>query len=213
MDNFTPALSLALGFTVAERSALDDDNTDFQHLASTQAALENFSTAWRQYRISLTEDAVGTVTPVFPNENFSAVPVGVPAGIFQRLIEAVDKIRAANAYTDEIGANLGIVPQSPTPVAEGDLKPVIKVEADPMGGYKFIANVTRLGQPAYKLQIQRKGSSTWEDAIVATSNPTPVTVTPQTPGEPERILVRAVLYKGSVAIGQPSDPAFVTVEE
>src|SRR5687767_15961149 len=89
MDNFTPALSLSLGFTAAERSAMEDDNTDFQSIAATQLALDSFAAAFRQFRISKTEDPVGTPTPVFPPENFAAPPVGVAAGIFQRLIQNV----------------------------------------------------------------------------------------------------------------------------
>ena len=58
---------------------------------------------------------------------------------------------------------------------------------------------------------QREGSSTWTDAGVSTSSSIEYTVVPTTPGQPERILVRAILFKGSEAIGQPSDPTYVTV--
>ena len=112
MDNFTPALSLLLGFTAPERSALDDDNTDFQHIASTRAAVDNFVAAWRQYRISLCEDPVGTPTPVFPNENFSAVPVGVPRAL--RAGAAVRPHRLPRRRGRTVIARQGFPPTRPT---------------------------------------------------------------------------------------------------
>ena len=60
------------------------------------------------------------------------------------------------------------------------------------------------------MQIQRKGSETWQDAAFATNNPVEVTITPTTAGQPERILVRAILLKNNEPVGQPSDPTFVT---
>ena len=210
MDKLTPALATSLGFSVAERSAMEDDNSDFQQLAQMQSNADTFMAAFRQFRISLTEDPVGTATPVFPAESFAAPPVGVPAGIFQRLIQNVDRIRASPNYTDETGASLGIKPATKVPEAEGTLKPAIKVSAAEFG-YKFTANVVRQGQPAFKLQLQREGSSEWTDAVVSTSSSIEYTVVPTTPGQPERILVRAVLYKGTQAVGLPSDPTYVTV--
>ncbi|MBC7901165.1 MAG: hypothetical protein H7070_14060 [Saprospiraceae bacterium] len=65
--------------------------------------------------------------------------------------------------------------------------------------------------PSFKVQIQRQGTTAWLDAAYATNNPVEVTITPAAPGEPERILVRAVLMKNNIAVGQPSDPTYVTV--
>ena len=206
---FVP-LGPSLGFSAAEVTAMQDDQQDFASIAVTQEALDNFSSAFRQFRISVTEDPVGTPLPTFPAVTWTGPPNGVPAGVFQRLIEAVDRIRAHPTYTDEMGANLGIKPAAKVPEIEANLKPTIKVEAAEFA-YKFSANVARQGQPAFKLQIQREGSSDWTDAVVSTSSNIEYTVTPTTPGQPERILVRAILYKGSEAIGQPSDPTYVTV--
>lgn len=72
-------------------------------------------------------------------------------------------------------------------------------------------NVTRLGMEAFKVQVQKNGSETWTDNAFATSNPVEVTITPTTAGQPERVLVRAVLLQKNQPVGQPSDPTFVTV--
>ena len=59
--------------------------------------------------------AIGDPTPAFPANPAFALPEVVPTGIYQRLIELVDRIRSAPAYTDEIGALLGIIPSTPAP--------------------------------------------------------------------------------------------------
>jgi hypothetical protein len=209
------AVGASLGFTAAEIASVQDDNTCFQDLASGFIAAEAFADAIRQYRINVTEGAVGEPTPAFP-AGIDVTPAELrPTGIFQRLIENVDRIRAATAYTDEIGAPLGIMPSSAaagsgSAPSGDDLKPIIKTSAS-FSDYKFSVNVTRLGQEAFKIQIQRPGSDTWTDAAFATSNPCEVVVTPTNPGQPERILVKAILLNHNQPVGQPSDPAFVTV--
>lgn len=209
---FTP-IAISLGFTAAEVTALSQDNEDFQSIATTTVALDAFSKAVREFRISLTEGNIGDPPPVFPTEDFNGPPNNRPAGMFQRLVEAVDRIRAAPAYTDEIGAALGIIPSLSTPGAntpEGLMKPIIKA-SESFSSYKFSVNVTRLGMPGFKVQIQRNGSAPWTDAAFATSNPCEVIITPTTPNQPERILVRAILLSKNLPVGEPSDPTYVTV--
>jgi hypothetical protein len=213
-DNFATQFAIiaaSLGFLPAVVTQVQDDNTCFQGIASGQVELDAFVEAVRQFRIQICEAVIGSPTPAFP-----AAPVITPAeipltGIYQRLIELVDQIRVASAYTPEIGALLGIIPSGgggPTP--EADLKPVIKV-GQSFGDFKFTVNVTRLQQPGFKIQIQRAGESTWTDVAFATKNPCTVTVTPLVPGQPERILVRAILLANNEPVGAPSDPAYVTV--
>ena len=209
VTNLTPISGL-LGITPAEMTSLTQDNQDFQSIAATTLSVETFAAAVRQFRISVTEGNVGDPQPVFPSESFAAPVNDVPAGIFQRLIELVDRIRTAPGYTDEMGAALGIIPQPSGPLNPEDVKPAIKA-SDSFSMYKFTVNVTRMGMPQFKVQLQRDGSTTWQDVAFGTSNPIEVTVTPTTPGQPERVLVRAVLLQKNEPIGQPSDPTFVTV--
>ena len=50
-----------------------------------------------------------------------------------------------------------------------------------------------------------------KDIAFATNNPADVTVIPTTAGQPERILVRAIVLEKNEPVGIPSDPTFVTV--
>lgn len=213
-QNFaTQILAIGVGtlsLPVADVTAVSNDNEDFQSIADTTVAVENFAAAVRAYRITLTEGNTGDPQPVFPSENFSGPPNDRPAGMFERLDNLVKRIRLNPAYTPEIGEALGIVPTTPAPPLFEDLKPVIKA-SESSGGYAFNVNVTRMGMTAFKVQVQRTGEVGYKDAVFATNNPAEVTIVPTTPDQPERILVRAVLLKDNEPVGVPSDPTYVTV--
>ena len=134
----------------------------------------------------------------------------IPTGIFQRISEARERILAHPTYTDEAGAAFQIIGSSPGPVPESSLKPTITV-FDSHSDFTFSADVSRMRQDAFKVQIQRDGESTWADAGFATRNPIEIVVTPVDPAKPERILARAILIKNNQPIGAPSDPVYVTV--
>lgn len=213
-DNFNTqvgGIGLTLGLTAGDITELGEDNGNIQAIASNTVGLEAYSDAMRQYRIIFTEGDIGDTIPDFPaSPTFSVPTPSQPTGAFERLVKLVDRIRASAAYTDEIGALLGILPASTPVTPVEDLKPVLKA-SESVQDYKFTINVTRLGMPGYKVQIQRKGASTWEDVAFATSNPCEVTVAPSNGGDSERILVRAQLIDKNSPVGIPSDPTFVTI--
>jgi hypothetical protein len=204
------AVAASLGFLPADVASVQDDNSVVQFLAQTREAAEAYLKAIRQYINDIRELAIGEPTPAFPADPSFTLPNVVATGINQRLIELVERVLAAPAYTDEIGALLGILPSATGNVVESELKPGISVSQS-ISDFKFSVNLTRLGQPQYKIQIQRSGESAWTDAAFATSNPCVVTITPTTPGQPERIMVRAILMNHNEPIGVPSDIVAVTV--
>lgn len=109
----------------------------------------------------------------------------MPTGMFERLDDLEKRIRVSPSYTNEIGALLGIIVSEPANVVEADLKPVIKASPS------LNVDVTRLGMTAFKVQIQRKGSDSCQDA--------------------NSIMVREILIQKNEPVGIPSDPTFVTV--
>lgn len=202
-------VALSLGFTAADVTVVDADHALLQSIAAISMELDTYAAAVRQYRIIVTEGDIGDPTPAFPAMPGYVIAAAVPTGLFERLDNLVKRIRVAPNYTNEIGALLGIM-TSPTPSPEPEPKPAIKA-SESFSVYKFSLNCTRMGYNAFKVQIQRSNSDTWQDAAFATSNPCEITVTPTTAGQPERIMVRAVLLEKNEPIGQPSDPTYVTV--
>jgi len=205
--NFPVGLATGLGFTALEHEAMVDDNQDFQSIAATTLAAESFMSALRQFRISLTEDAVGTPEPMFPTEDFTAPPNEVPAGIFQRLIENVARIRAAPAYTDELGALLGILPSS-GPAPEVDVPPTLKAEAQPgnVVSVKFVRGKT----DGIALEMQLDNETAW--ATVGNFFKSPAVLGIKSgPGDlPRAVRLRARFLDGNTPTGPNSDTANIT---
>jgi hypothetical protein len=213
MNNFVGALApiaAMLGITPAEMAELEKDNEDLQSIAITTVLAESFIASLREYRISVTEGRIGLPQPVFPPITFGPPANNRPAGMFQRLIELVDRIRAAPAYSPEIGASLAIIPQISSNIAPEELKPVIKA-SESNSGYTFPLNITRMGMPQFKVQMRRTSDGPWEDVAFGTSSPIEISVTPTNPGHPERVLIRAVLMQKNKPVGQPSDMTYVTL--
>lgn len=198
-----------LGILPAEVTTLTNDSAVMTALADAAVSLEAYNRAVRQFRIYITEANIGDPDPEFPVAPTISV-TGTPTGMFERLDGIVKRIRVAPAYTPEIGALLGIIPVSPARPPVNELKPVVTI-IEAVDPYSFTMKATRFGLSAYKVQVQRSGSSNWVDNGFAQNNPHTVTISPTTAGQPERVLVRAVLMQNSEPVGIPSDPTYVTV--
>lgn len=100
-----------LGFTSAELADIQNDNTAFQNAVLYKENLHQAATAMtafvRNLRNSSTQTAVGAV-PVVPA--MLPLPQSVMAGIFNRLITYVRRIRQHANYTVTIGQDLDIIP-------------------------------------------------------------------------------------------------------
>lgn len=133
LNNYTIKLAIyatLLGFTPAEIAALQKDNTFFQYLIST---IEVF----RQYLLNLI-GYKNMAKHALINQHIGALPtvpsLGTPPtaaaeGIFDRVSKMAIRIKAHPNYTDNIGADLGII--SPvTTVDIATMKPDITVRLD-----------------------------------------------------------------------------------
>ncbi|MET0753762.1 MAG: hypothetical protein ABWZ66_10335 [Pyrinomonadaceae bacterium] len=213
MQNFATQFALvaaSLGFTVADVTGVENDNTALQYLADIYNQIKAYEDAVRQYRIIITEGDIGKTNPQFPANPKFALPVTVDTGMFERLNNLVERIRVAPGYTDEIGALLGILTTNTERPSEDRIKPVITVTPQ-FSGYKFLVHATRMGKSAYKVQIRRMDSEAWTDAGFSTVSDVEITVTPKNPGQPERIQARVILMDKNQPVGEPSDAVYVTV--
>lgn len=208
--NLTP-VAASLGILPAELAALGLDIEDYQSLAATTVSVDAFKAAVREFRLSFSEGKVGDPTPVFPSESFNAPPNAPrPAGFFQRLVELIDRIRTAPAYTNEIGASLGIIPAQSNGIPEADVKPAIEVFPS-QTGYMFSIVVSDRGEAdAFVVMVQPKGGN-WSDAGMFTGKSADVTYAPATPGDPVMISVRVKLRRKNTDYGQLSDVVPITL--
>jgi hypothetical protein len=207
------AVGVSLGFTPSELTEVDEDNQVMQFLANTVVQLDAYKDAVGKYREIITEHAIGQPTPAFPANPSFNLPIIQPTGIFQRLVELVDRIKSAPAYTDEIGALLGIIPKTPDSISPEDVKPKIEAFAA-QSGYMFSVVVANRGKAnMWEVQIRRAGQEKWQTVKTASGKSVDVEVQPTEDGKPEQVQVRVQLLKDNQPYGMLSDMVSVTVVE
>jgi hypothetical protein len=213
MLNFATQFALvatSLGFIAADITSVEDDNRVFQFLADIFNQLKAYEEAVRQYRIQITENDIGKPTPQFPAPPKFTLPVVVPTGIFERLDRLRTKIMAADGYTDEIGALLGILPTQTERPPESELKPVVTVTPK-FSDYKYTVHATRMGKPGYKVQLRRMDSDKWTDVAQSQTADIELQATPTVAGQPESVQIQVLLMENNQVVGQPSDAVYVTL--
>lgn len=216
MQNFTTQFAvyavIPLGFIAADVTAQEKDNEDFQSIAATTVAVEAFRSAIIEYRLSLTEGDIGDADPMFPPSTFTGPPNDRPAGMFERLNDLRERILAAPAYTDEIGAALGIIGEGGTVIAEGDVQPEIEVFAAATGYVFSIVVSKRYDADQWQVWVTPAGMSNWQILATATGKSTDVTYQPggEVPA-PVQLQVRVQLRRSNENYGDPSMIGQVTV--
>lgn len=201
----------SLGFKDADIEAVKNDNAVMQFLADIFNQIKAYEEAVRQFRIIITEKDIGDPTPAFPANPAFALPVVIPTGLFERLNKLRTQITAADNYTDEIGALLGILPKAKPSLSPGDVKPSIEASGAQTGHLFTIIVKDRGDADMWDVFIQRKGESGWTSVGRFTGRSADITVTPTTPGDSERFNVRVQLRKSNANYGQVSDIVQVTV--
>lgn len=200
-----------LGFTANEINSLNNDNDVLQFLLGAAVEIEAYKKSVKEYREIITEGEIGEPNPQFPANPALALPASIDAGMFERLVKLVERIRAAPNYTDQTGALLGILPTQSEQIAPSEVKPQIETFAA-QTGYQFSVVVAGRGESdMWEVLILKKGSASWQSVKTAVGKSVDVTITPTTPGESEQIQVRVQLRKNNQNYGQPSDMAYVTV--
>lgn len=206
---FNTTYAAALGLS-SYTTAVAQDNEDYQSIGATRLAAENFRAAIVEFMRSLCERAVGSPHPVFPAEAFAAPPNDVDAGIYQRLIDLRTLIMAQPAYTQEMGAALGIEPATPEPAIPGDVTPTIQVD-EAQSGFLFTTIVKgREESDAWQLKARLVGETTWTTLGTFTGRSADATW-PGGGTSPVQIEVRVQLRKDNADYGLMSDIKVVTL--
>src|SRR2546423_12805728 len=128
-DEQATATGTTLGLTAAEVTQITDDSAVVNFLAGAAVTIDAYKEAVRQYRKLITEGKIGEPTPAFPANLALTLPTVIKPGMFERLIDYVDRIRASAAYTDEVGAAYGILPTVGEEAPTGP--PALKASVDP----------------------------------------------------------------------------------
>lgn len=202
-----------LGFGAAE---IDENSEDYGNL---NAALNNVQVATEDKQaVTNVKDAVynGDVNEaVNPYPSFAMTALPFPdrkAGALSRYNNRKKRAKLAAGYTEQIGIAMGYADEPGAAIPPGSVKPVIESASASATGYSFALLISNRGDAdSADALIRRKGSETWAFGKTFTGKSVEITLTPTTPGQPEQIQVMIQLKRKNENYGQPSDPAYVTL--
>ncbi len=134
LANFSTKLPLyaaSLGLSATEVATVQDDNAFFQYVIGMTEVYKQTMSNLVSFKNQL-KHAVGTqhlgMLPALPA--LSAPPVSVPEGIFDRVSKLAARIKNSLAYSNNIGADLGIVTPSGSSIDISALQPELKLRLD-----------------------------------------------------------------------------------
>jgi hypothetical protein len=201
------ASGLTYGLTAAEITQIGQDNDVIQFLADAAVTIDAYDDAVRAYRKVITEGDIGDPTPAFPVNMDLSLPVVIPTGMFERLNNYVERIRASAAYTPETGAIYGIIPQA----SEGfnPAEEVVEINATVDPGNLVNVTFVRGRSDGIRVEIAiDKGP--WTSQGNYMKSPVVLEV-PQNEDElPRSVQIRARYLDGNTPVGDWSD--IVTVQ-
>ncbi|MES2568085.1 MAG: hypothetical protein V4565_14515 [Bacteroidota bacterium] len=132
LNNFTTKLSLhatVIGVTPAELTAIQKDNAMYQYIIGMievyRQTLSNLTGYKNMLKRSVGQQHIGAL-PVLPT--LAAAPPIVTEGIFERIIMLVSRFKKTVGYTDNIGADLGVLPPTPAAINVDVLKPELIIK-------------------------------------------------------------------------------------
>ncbi|MET0752684.1 MAG: hypothetical protein ABWZ66_04900 [Pyrinomonadaceae bacterium] len=202
-----------LGFSGGDITGCEQD------YANLQAALGNvgIADADKQSVTKVKNDvyngSVNDSIQPYPSFALTALPFPeVKAGALSRYNNRKGRAKLASGYTQQIGIAMGYADEAAGKIPPNEVKAVIQSVSAAAFGYVFALIVSGRGDSdMWEVQVQRKGSDAWQTIQSATGKSADIQITPTTPGQPEQILVRVILKKNNQVYGQPSDPAYVTL--
>jgi hypothetical protein len=199
-----PDYGPALGFTQAEMDAIAADNAVVQFVTTAVTSIEAYRSAIVEFQQIVLLGKNDGGTSEFPAVPALVPPPMVPRGIFERLERTVRRIRAQPAYSDSIGAMLGIIPRRPGFAALSGHTPPIKVLAAG-SDYSFEIGTVRGGFDMFRVEVQTGGTDEWKEVGTFTRSPVRVQIEPATPGQAELVHVRLRMIKRNEPVGNYSN--------
>ncbi len=212
MQNFQAKISgygTVLGLTPAEVTAAM--GLCSAYLGAFQAAVQCRTTmlAMTQWRDEVFSgepmgSAVGA-PPVFP----VIEEVEYTRGTIKQFFELRDRIVVAPGYTQAIGEDLGIVGAEFSRPAPGSIVPELRAETST--GYWVNVSGSMQGMDALKVEYSRDGGNNFTTVAFLTNTPGGFQITPASPNQPEKGLIRAVYIRRNEEVGSWSANYPVTI--
>ena len=200
--------AVALGLAPADVTSVTDDAAMFNYVMDMQEAYKTFKQDMSKHKNMLRDGPVGTplgALPVAPT--LPAAPTLVNEGVFIRIRKLTARIKAAPAYNQAIGEDLGLVGDEQV-IDIPNLKPVLKSRLD--AGRPLIL-WTKGPADSIDIYVDRKDGSGFV-YLANDSQPDYLDTFPVPAGMTSAIWGYKAVYRiGDEQVGQFSAPTQVTV--
>lgn len=202
---------VALGFKADDNTAVQNANATVQWINDLMGTQEANAAAIRSFRDQLLYGEKNDAKPLVPSTELPPAPAEYVSSIVQWLDTLKEKIELADDYTPDIGAQLGIVAPPPGGISEENVKPVLEAFAA-LENYDFAVVVTGRGKADQnELQFRLPNQESWQTLKTFTGKSCNAQYKPTPEGQPIKIEIRVQLYRNNQKYGQPSNPAYITL--
>ncbi|HEX7957968.1 MAG TPA: hypothetical protein VF508_13545 [Pyrinomonadaceae bacterium] len=213
LNNFYTAFAAradVLGFGDQEVEQLRYDAAMYSYLVGTLApAYKTAAATVTAYKALILDGPVGeTGGPVPTLPDLGMQPAVVPPGILPRLRRLVRRIQAAPAYTDAIGAALGITGEGGASAPSAPPKPTATATALP--GSAVRVEFAKGGFDGVQVECRRAGETGWQPLGVDNYSPYTDGRPPLEAGKPEVREYRLRYVSRDEPVGDWSDIAVVS---
>lgn len=151
---------------------------------------------------------------ISPNPAFGIIEVpfrGGKNGAYSRYKSRKARAQASANYNEQIGESMSYENPKSDASLSTTAKPTLTALAAAIA-YLISMVVGNRGESGmWEAQMRRKGEETWQTIKNGTGKSADAVIMPSTPGQPEQVELRILLYKNNQIYGQPSDSVYVTI--
>jgi hypothetical protein len=195
--------------TAEEQADIVNDLANLEYAADYSDVMDGNKKTCTQIKQNLFNGDENVPISEYPPVAAGALPNPAKAGAYQRFQDRGKRWKTAPGWTEEIGTALGYSGGPGKPIAS-EVKPTIAVTAAASNSHFSVVVSNRGEANMWDVYILRKGG-TWTKVETCSGKSADVHVSLTTPGDAEQIQVRVQLRKANADYGQPSDPAYVTL--
>lgn len=191
-------------------TSITNDTANMEFMMELAPIADEFKTSVFGVKRKLIRGNIGEALGTIMAAPATTAPFALVAGIEKRSRERDQRFKRSKTMTEAALIGLDLVDTSEN-ISPGTVKPTVDVFGG-QNGYMFSVVVGNRGDSdSAEVKIRRSGSETLTAVKTFTGKSVDVTVTPNTPGQPERLQVVIQLKKKNEDYGQPSDAVSVTI--
>lgn len=189
-----------LGFTAADVTSVNNDSLVVNWLLDADEAFEANIEGFRKFRDETLYSEKGDSAPSDPVTVLPVQPATLTTAIIERLVNLVERIQLSDKYTDEIGAQLGILTTKPEQIAPENWKPEIKARA--AAGGKIENSFVRGESDGILYETQIGAETVWTEKARFFKSPGTINISGD---QPQTVRLRARYLIKDAPVGQYSD--------